>query len=219
MSLTINNLTVHLDKNLILDKVHLDVRDGELVSLLGPSGCGKSTLLKSVAGLLDITEGEIYIDDQRIDGLAPHRRGAVVVFQDLRLFTNMNVVDNVAFSLRMQGMGKEERIEKAEHYLEKVQLAGMEKRKVSQLSGGQQQRVALARALAANPKVLLLDEPFSSLDEDLREDMRQLLTHLHKELGNTIVLVTHDRQEALQLSDRIVVMEKGGISHCATKEQ
>lgn len=216
MSLTINHLSVHLDQNLILNNIDLAVKDGELLSLLGPSGCGKSTLLKSVAGLLDITEGEIYIDDQRIDGIAPHRRGAVVVFQDLRLFTNMNVVDNVAFSLRMQGMRKEERIQKAEYYLEKVQLTGMEKRKVSQLSGGQQQRIALARALAADPKVLLLDEPFSSLDEDLREDMRQLLRHLHQELGNTIVLVTHDRQEALQLSDRIAIMENGKITRCDT---
>lgn len=214
MSLTINHLTVDIEKTPILQEVSLSVADGELLSLLGPSGCGKSTLLKAAAGFIEIAGGQISAGAKRLDHLPPDKRGIVVVFQDLRLFSNMNVIDNVAFPLKMQGMKRAERHEKARYYLEKVQLSGLERRRISQLSGGQQQRVALARGLAADPNVLLLDEPFSSLDENLREDMRQLLLELHREMKNAIVLVTHDRKEALQLSDRIAVMKEGRILQC-----
>lgn len=214
MSLTINHLDVEIEKNPILHDVSLTVEDGELLSLLGPSGCGKSTLLKAAAGLIDIKGGQISAGEKRLDNLAPEKRSIVVVFQDLRLFSNMSVIDNVAFPLKMQGMKKAERHVKARYYLEKVQLSDYADRRISQLSGGQQQRVALARGLAADPNVLLLDEPFSSLDENLREDMRQLLVELHREMKNAIVLVTHDRKEALQLSDRIAVMKEGRILQC-----
>ena len=214
MSLTINHLTVDIEKTPILQEVSLSVADGELLSPLGPSGCGKSTLLKAAAGFIEIAGGQISAGAKRLDHLPPDKRGIVVVFQDLRLFSNMNVIDNVAFPLKMQGMKRAERHEKARYYLEKVQLSGLERRRISQLSGGQQQRVALARGLAADPNVLLLDEPFSSLDENLREDMRQLLLELHREMKNAIVLVTHDRKEALQLSDRIAVMKEGRILQC-----
>lgn len=219
MTLSINHLEVEIEKTPILHDVSLTVEDGELLSLLGPSGCGKSTLLKAAAGLIDITGGQIHAGETRLDALPPDKRGIVVVFQDLRLFSNMNVIDNVAFSMKMQGMKKTERHDRARYYLEKVQLSGLEHRRISQLSGGQQQRVALARGLAADPNVLLLDEPFSSLDENLREDMRQLLIELHREMKNAIVLVTHDRREALQLSDRIAVMREGRILQCDTPRQ
>lgn len=219
MSLSINHVEVEIENTPILHDVSLTVENGELLSLLGPSGCGKSTLLKAAAGLIDIKDGQIYAGETRLDLLPPDKRGIVVVFQDLRLFSNMSVIDNVAFPLKMQGMKKLERHERAKYYLEKVQLSGMEHRRISQLSGGQQQRVALARGLAADPNVLLLDEPFSSLDENLREDMRQLLVQLHREMKNAIVLVTHDRREALQLSDRIAVMKEGRILQCDTPRQ
>lgn len=219
MTLSINHLEVEIEKTPILHDVSLTVEDGELLSLLGPSGCGKSTLLKAAAGLINIAGGQIHAGETRLDTLPPDKRGIVVVFQDLRLFSNMNVIDNVAFSMKMQGMKKTERHDRARYYLEKVQLSGLEHRRISQLSGGQQQRVALARGLAADPNVLLLDEPFSSLDENLREDMRQLLIELHREMKNAIVLVTHDRKEALQLSDRIAVMREGRILQCDTPRE
>ena len=211
MKLEVKNLSVALDNQPILQNVSLEVTDGEFISLLGPSGCGKTTMLKTIAGLLPVGEGEIFLGDQEVSKVPTHKRGAVVVFQDLRMFPHMTAVENVAFPLKMQGIPKKERLKIAAEFLKKVHLEGREDQPVSKMSGGQQQRVALARALAARPKLLLLDEPFSALDENLREDMRRLVKSLQRELGVTTVLVTHDRGEALSMSDRVALMFDGQL--------
>ncbi len=211
IKLDINELTVKLNNITILDDLSLAVSDGEFLSLLGPSGCGKSTLLKTIAGIHEVSDGTIKLDGEMINDKPAYRRGAVIVFQDMRLFPNMSVAENVAYPLRIRGMRKAERLAKAEEYLGSVQLGGLGGRKVTQLSGGQQQRVALARALAAEPRLMLLDEPFSSLDEELREDMRRLVKELHDEFGMTTVMVTHDRKEAMAMADRVAIMSDGKI--------
>lgn len=211
MNLRCENITVSYEQKEILHSVSLEIKERQLVSLLGPSGCGKSTLLKTIAGLIVPDHGDIIIGGKSVVKLPSYKRGAVIVFQDLRLFPNLNLEENVAFPLKMQGMDKKARLLIANQLLEKVQLNGLAQRKINQISGGQMQRAALARALASNPKILLLDEPFSSLDENLRQDMRSLLVHLQKELGMTTVLVTHDPKEALMISDKIAVMFSGEI--------
>ena len=218
MKLEVKNLSVHLDDQPILRNVSLDVADGEFVSLLGPSGCGKTTMLKTIAGLLPVGRGEIFLGEQEVSLVPTHKRGAVVVFQDLRMFPHMTAAENVAFPLKMQGIPRRERLRIASEFLKKVHLEGRENQPVSKMSGGQQQRVALARALAAKPKLLLLDEPFSALDENLREDMRQLVKHLQRELGVTTLLVTHDRGEALSMSDRVALMFEGQLLQYDTPE-
>ncbi len=218
MSLDIKGLVVTLGGKEILRSMDLQIRDGELFSLLGPSGCGKTTLLKTIAGLQIQSSGSVTLGERCLDGLPPEKRDISVVFQELRLFPNMNVVQNVAFPLKMRKVSKGERLKRASEMLESVQLGGFEKRRIAQLSGGQQQRVALARALVANPKVMLLDEPFSSLDENLRDDMRDLLAMIHGSVDTTIVLVTHDQAEALKLSDRIAVMDEGRVLQCGTPQ-
>ncbi len=211
MVLKLAGISVSLNGKSILQDINLEVREGELISLLGPSGCGKSTLLKTIAGLLTQQSGDVLIGQKTVNDIPANKRDAVIVFQDLRLFPNMTIAENVAFPLKLKGVPKPERLAKAKELLERVQLAGYEKRKTNEMSGGQLQRVALARALAANPKLLLLDEPFSSLDESLRQDMRRLVLDLHKEFGMTMVLVTHDQEEALMMSDRIAVMMEGRL--------
>ena len=211
MKLEIKNLSVALDNQPILRNVSLEVADGEFISLLGPSGCGKSTMLKTIAGLLPVGGGEIFLGGQEVSRVPTHKRGAVVVFQDLRMVPHMTALENVAFPLKMQSIPKKERLKTATEYLKKVHLDGREDQPVAKMSGGQQQRVALARALAAHPKLLLLDEPFSALDENLREDMRLLVKNLQREFGITTVLVTHDRGEALSMSDRVALMFDGQL--------
>jgi ABC-type Fe3+/spermidine/putrescine transport system ATPase subunit len=211
VSLSVKNLTVTLGKNLILRDINLDIPRGSFFSLLGPSGCGKSTLLKTIAGLIRQDSGHISWNGEAIDDLPPEKRGMVMVFQDLRLFPHMTLLDNVAFTLKMAGTKKADRYNTAHHMLELVQLDTLESRRPHQLSGGQQQRAALARALAASPHVLLLDEPLSSLDPPLRADMLELIWLLRKKLGTTMVLVTHDKEEALAVSDTMAVMAKGCV--------
>ena len=211
MKLEIQNLTAGYDQDVILQAFSLSVKEGEFLSLLGPSGCGKSTLLKTIAGIVPAKCGSVLLDGQDITNLPIHKRGTTVLFQDMRLFPHKSVAENVAFPLKMQGVPKEERRKRAEELLKKVQLPGYGDRRPSELSGGQQQRVALARALAAKPKLLLLDEPFSALDENLREDMRALVLQLRAEFGMTVILVTHDREEALSMSDRIALMFEGKL--------
>ena len=219
MKLEIQNLTAGYELDIVLKDLSLSVAEGEFLSLLGPSGCGKTTLMKTVAGILPAAEGSILLDGCDITKLPIHKRGTVIVFQDMRLFPHKTVAENVAFPLKMQGMPKAQRLARAEELLEKVQLAGYGNRKPSQLSGGQQQRIALARALAAQPKLLLLDEPFSALDENLREDMRNLVLQLKKEFSMTVILVTHDREEALSMSDRIALMFDGKLVQMGTPRQ
>lgn len=211
MSLKVKDLYVDLQKDEILKVISLEINTGEFVSLLGASGCGKSTLLKSIAGLLEVRSGEIFIDEKPIVELAPEQRGTVIVFQDLRLFPHMTVEQNIAFSMELKKVPKEEQKKKVSELLEAVQLPGFEKRKIREMSGGQKQRVALARALAAEPKILLLDEPFSSLDENLRYEMARLVKKLHKQMGLTTVMVTHDKAEAMKVSDRIALMQDGKV--------
>lgn len=219
MKLEINNLTAGYDADVVLRDLSLSVREGEFLSLLGPSGCGKSTLMKSIAGILPARQGTICLDGSDITNLPIHRRGTVIVFQDMRLFPHQSIAENVAFPLKMQGVPKAERLRQAEALLEKVQLSGCGTRKPGELSGGQQQRIALARALAARPKLLLLDEPFSALDENLREDMRSLVLQLKEEFCMTVILVTHDREEALSMSDRIALMFGGKLIQTGTPRE
>lgn len=219
MSLKIEKLKVCLQGNEILHEIDLEVKAGEFISLLGPSGCGKTTLLKSIAGLLEIESGEIFMDGASLKQVAPEQRGTIIVFQDLRLFPHMTVEKNIAFAMELKGVPKKEQKERVKALLEEVQLSGYENRKMREMSGGQMQRVALARALAANPKVLLLDEPFSGLDEKLRNEMGALIKKLHEEKKLTIILVTHDKREALQMSEHIALMQEGEILQYDTPEK
>jgi ABC-type Fe3+/spermidine/putrescine transport system ATPase subunit len=194
-----------------LKPTRLTIEKGEFFALLGPSGCGKTTLLKLVAGLLTPDRGEIFLDSDRVTPIPPENRGFGMVFQQPLLFPHMTVEENVAFGLKMQGVGKAERLRKAWRMMESVGLSGFGSRYPSQLSGGQQQRVSVARAIVSEPRILLMDEPFSALDPEIREEMRDLVGRLHKEHGVTILFVTHDREEAFLLADRVGVMKDGVV--------
>ena len=194
-----------------LDNVSLQISEGEFFSLLGPSGCGKTTSLRLIAGFESPTQGKIIIAGQRQDNLPPHKRPVNTVFQNYALFPHMNVFQNVAFGLEMDGIPSTHKRKRVNEILELVRLPGMEERRPNQLSGGQQQRVALARALVKKPKVLLLDEPLGALDLKLRKAMQVELKSLQTRLGITFVYVTHDQEEALTMSDRIAVMKDGVI--------
>jgi putative spermidine/putrescine transport system ATP-binding protein len=200
----------------VLDDVSVEIGDGEFFTLLGPSGSGKSTLLRVIAGLLDADGGEVVIGGRSMTGRPAHTRELGVVFQSLALFPHLSVGDNVAFPLRMRRVGRKVIAQKVKEALDLVQLPDLQKRAVSELSGGQSQRVALARALVYQPRILLLDEPLSALDRRLRESMQLELTRIHRELGVTVVNVTHDQREALMVSDRIAVMDNGRIVQCGS---
>ncbi len=217
--LSVEQLRVSLQGEEILCGLSLRAERGAFVSLLGESGCGKSTLLKSIAGLIEAASGEIRLDGRSLLTVSPEKRGTVIVFQDLRLFPHMTVEKNIAFPMELRGLSREQRKKEAERLLDEVQLTGYGRRKIRELSGGQMQRVALARALAAEPSVLLLDEPFSGLDERLRAEMGSLVRRIHRERKITTILVTHDSREALQMSDRIVLMKEGSVLQCGTPEE
>jgi spermidine/putrescine transport system ATP-binding protein len=194
-----------------LDRVTLAIRGNEFLTLLGPSGCGKTTLLRAIGGFEDFDSGGLYLDGQSIAGLPPYRRPINTVFQNYALFPHLSVAQNVAYGLEVAGVGKAERAGRVAAALDMVGLAGLGQRNPRQLSGGQQQRVALARAIVNRPKVLLLDEPLSALDRQLRQSMQIELKNLQHELGITFIFVTHDQEEALTMSDRIAVMNRGTI--------
>ncbi len=198
--------------------VNIDIQRGEFLTLLGPSGCGKTTTLRLIAGFEFPTSGQIILEDKVINNVPPNRREMAMVFQSYALFPHLSVFENVAYGLKVKGLGKDEIRRRVARALELVDLMGMENRAPNQLSGGQQQRVALARALVMEPKVLLLDEPLSNLDAKLREQMRTELRRIQQTLGITAVYVTHDQTEAMTLSDRIVVMNKGQIEQIGTPE-
>lgn len=202
-----------------LKDIHVTVKEGEFFSLLGPSGCGKTTLLKLVAGLLQPDKGDIFLGSKRMTSLLPEERGFGMVFQQALLFPHMTVEENVAFGLKMQKVKKKERLHKAQEMLGKVGLEGYGPRYPSALSGGQQQRVSFARALVTRPRLLLMDEPFSALDPGLREEMRELVRKIHKEFQVTILFVTHDRDEAFQLSDRIGIMKEGKLLQAGSPQE
>lgn len=217
----LQNATKIFDKVVAVDDLSLQVRQGEFLTLLGPSGCGKTTTLRLIAGLDRITSGEIYIRQENVTDSPPYARDVSLMFQNYALFPHKNVFDNIAFGLkyRERDMHKDERKRHVEEALELVHLPGIEERYPRQLSGGQQQRVALARALAIKPTVLLLDEPLSNLDLKLREKMRVELKQIQEKVGITFIFVTHDQEEALMLSDRVAVMEEGGIVQLATPRE
>ena len=222
------------EDNLILDHINLYIKDKEFLTLLGPSGCGKTTTLRIIGGFLTPTSGDVFFDGVRINDVPPHQRAVNTVFQKYALFPHLNVFENVAFGLRIPKTetvtenGKtvtrkvklsEEEIEhRVMEMLESVNLKGFEKRSIHQLSGGQQQRVAIARALVNKPKVLLLDEPLGALDLKLRKDMQIELKRIQQQVGITFIFVTHDQEEALTMSDTIVIMDKGSIQQIGTPE-
>lgn len=209
--LSCENLELELDKKKILKDISLEVRSGEILALLGESGCGKSSLLKAMLGLYPLSKGKIFFHGKEIQNLPSHKRGISVVFQDLRLFPHLNVGENVGFSLELQKVPKAERKKRVEELLKLVQLEGYSERRIDSLSGGQMQRVAIARALAMNENILFLDEPFSALDPNLRREMGDFLLELQKKENLTVVLVTHDQEEALRLAHRIALMKDGEI--------
>ncbi len=198
-------------ETLVVKNLNLDIARGEFVTMLGPSGSGKTTCLMMLAGFETATHGEIYLDGQGINNVAPHRRNIGMVFQNYALFPHMTVAENLAFPLEVRKQPKEEIRERVERALGMVRLQGFGTRRPAQLSGGQQQRVALARALVFEPKLVLLDEPLGALDKNLREEMQYELKHIHEDLGLTMVFVTHDQSEALTMSDRIAVFDDGVI--------
>lgn len=216
--LRLKDISVKFDDDQILDNVSLEICDKEFVTLLGPSGCGKTTTLRIIAGFISPDKGEVYFDNALINSLPPHKRPVNTIFQKYALFPNLNVYENVAFGLRVKKTPEQE-IKKTVHdMLSMVNLLGFEKRDISTLSGGQQQRVAIARALAVNPRVLLLDEPLGALDLKLRKDMQVELKNIQKRMGITFIYVTHDQEEALSMSDRVVVMNAGVIQQIGTPE-
>ncbi|WP_022665213.1 ABC transporter ATP-binding protein [Desulfospira joergensenii] len=206
-------------KVVAVKEMDLDVPEGALVTLLGPSGCGKTTLLRMLAGLETPTRGDIFIKGKRINDLPIHRRNLGMIFQNYALFPHKTIFDNVAFGLKYRDVSKSIMKEKVEKALETVRLPGVGNRMPSQLSGGQQQRIALARAIVIEPDVLLMDEPLSALDENLREDMRREIDNLQQDLGVTTIFVTHDQREALSMSDKVVVMKDGFIQQEGTPEE
>jgi putative spermidine/putrescine transport system ATP-binding protein len=223
MADSINKLRVSITKRYggktVLDRFPLEVRGGEFVTFLGPSGCGKSTALGIISGLVPPTEGEIWLDDQRIDDMPPEKRGFGMVFQNYALFPHLTVFDNVAFGLSLQRRPAAEIKERVTTMLGLVRLSGYEDRYPGQLSGGQQQRVAIARALVLHPRLMLFDEPLSNLDAKLRVEMRAEIKQLHTRLKLTSIYVTHDQAEALSLSDRIVVLREGVLMQVGTPQE
>jgi spermidine/putrescine transport system ATP-binding protein len=207
---------MEFDGERILDGINLYINDHEFLTLLGPSGCGKTTTLRIIGGFLTPTSGEVIFDGQRINELPAYQRQINTVFQRYALFPHLNVFDNVAFPLKEQKVPRAEIEERVNEMLRLVKLTGFEKRNVTRLSGGQQQRVAIARALVSHPRVLLLDEPLGALDLKLRKDMQQELKNIQKATGITFVFVTHDQEEALSMSDTIVVMSEGRIQQIGT---
>ncbi|MEW5725140.1 MAG: ABC transporter ATP-binding protein [Thermodesulfobacteriota bacterium] len=197
------------DQVVAVEKTDLEIEEGHLVTLLGPSGCGKTTILRMIAGLETPTAGDIYIKGRRVNDTPIHKRNLGMIFQNYALFPHKSIFDNVAFGLKYRGVPKVEMARKVKRALEMVRLPGVENRRPAQLSGGQQQRIALARAIVIEPDVLLMDEPLSALDENLREEMRREIDNLQTKLGLTTLFVTHDQREALSMSNKIVVMKAG----------
>ena len=203
----------------VLDNISLEISKGEFITLLGSSGCGKTTTLRIIAGLEQPDAGSVWLDGREVTGLEPNQRDVNTVFQNYALFPHMNVAENIGYGLKLKKVPKSEIKKKVSQMLELVQLEGYEKRKPSELSGGQKQRVAIARALVNNPKVLLLDEPLGALDLQLRRAMQIELKHLQKKLGITFIYITHDQEEAINMSDRIAVMKDGRIEQIGTPDE
>jgi spermidine/putrescine transport system ATP-binding protein len=214
--ISLKDIAVSFDGEPVLKGFNLSIGDGEFVTLLGPSGCGKTTTLRIIGGFVRPDSGDVFFNGKRITALPPHKREVNTIFQKYALFPHLNVYDNVAFGMRVHGKSERAIRQKVGKMLDMVDLRGFEYRNVNQLSGGQQQRVAIARALANEPKVLLLDEPLGALDLKLRKDMQVELKKIQKQTGITFLFVTHDQEEALSMSDEVVVMDKGAIQQIGT---
>ena len=212
----LKNISISFDEEQIIDNMNLYIRDKEFITFLGPSGCGKTTTLRIIAGFLQPDSGEVIFDGKVINDVPPHKRQLNTIFQRYALFPHLNVYENIAFGLRLQKVSEKEIKETVTEMLSLVNLKGFERRNISSLSGGQQQRVAIARALAVKPKILLLDEPLGALDLKLRKDMQVELKNIQKRLGITFIYVTHDQEEALSMSDTLVVMNGGKIQQIGT---
>ena len=202
-----------------VDHINLEIKDGEMVTLLGPSGCGKTTTLRMISGFEYPTSGNVFIGDRDVAKIPPNKRGISMVFQSYALFPHLNIWENIAYGLRVAKIPQDEIIRRTNDVVELMQLKGMEKRFPNQLSGGQQQRVALARAVVIEPSVLLFDEPLSNLDAKLRESMRDELRALQQRLGITSLYVTHDQSEAMAISDKVVIMKDGVICQQGTPQE
>ena len=214
----LRDLCMAFDDELVLDNINLYINDSEFLTLLGPSGCGKTTTLRIIGGFTTPTSGDVTFDGVRINDVPPHKRQINTVFQKYALFPHLDVFENIAFGLRIAKVTQDEVEQRVTEMLEVVSLKGFEQRRVDQLSGGQQQRVAIARALVNRPKVLLLDEPLGALDLRLRKDMQNELKRIQQQMGITFIYVTHDQEEALTMSDTVVVMDKGRIQQIGTPE-
>ncbi len=214
----LKNISVAFDGEQVLDGLNLEIRDKEFITLLGPSGCGKTTTLRLIAGFLEPDSGDVLFEGEKINGVPAFKRQVNTIFQRYALFPHLNVYENIAFGLRVKKRPEKEIKEKVAEMLKLVNLTGLEKRHIDTLSGGQQQRVAIARAIANHPKVLLLDEPLAALDLKLRKDMQKELKKIQQQLGITFIFVTHDQEEALTMSDRVVVMDGGKIQQVGTPQ-
>ena len=212
----LKNISVSFDDHKILDNINLYIRDGEFITLLGPSGCGKTTTLRIIAGFLQQDSGDVIFEGKNINGVPAYKRQVNTIFQRYALFPHLNVYENIAFGLRLKKWKEKDIKEKVSEMLTLVNLKGFGSRKIDSLSGGQQQRVAIARALAVNPRVVLLDEPLGALDLKLRKDMQIELKNIQQKLGITFIYVTHDQEEALSMSDTVVVMNGGVIQQIGT---
>ncbi len=214
--LELKDISVAFDGETVLDSINFEIKDKEFITFLGPSGCGKTTTLRIIAGFVEPDNGEVLFDGEIINGVPAYKRQVNTIFQRYALFPHLNVFENIAFGLRVKKLPEAEIKQQVEEMLELVNLKGLERRKIGTLSGGQQQRVAIARAIANRPKVLLLDEPLAALDLKLRKDMQTELKKIQQQLGITFVFVTHDQEEALAMSDRVVVMDNGKIQQVGT---
>jgi len=216
--ISLRNIAVDFDGERILHNINLDINDKEFVTLLGPSGCGKTTTLRIIGGFVEPTEGDVFFDGAKINDLPPYKRQVNTVFQRYALFPHLNVYENIEFGLKVHKVEEKERRVRVREMLDLVNLRGFERRSVNQLSGGQQQRVAIARALINHPRVLLLDEPLGALDLKLRKEMQVELKRIQKSLEITFIYVTHDQEEALTMSDQVVVMKDGVILQSGTPQ-
>ncbi|WP_426348064.1 ABC transporter ATP-binding protein [Alloiococcus sp. CFN-8] len=219
VEIKIDNVVKKYGKDIVINKLSLNIKPGEFFTLLGPSGCGKTTLLRMIIGFNSIEEGDIFIDNRRINDIPTSKRNMGMVFQNYAIFPHMSVEDNVAFGLKNRKVNKEEIKKRVDEILRIVKIDHLKERMPAKLSGGQQQRIALARALVINPEVLLMDEPLSNLDAKLRVEMRNVIKRIHDSIGVTTVYVTHDQEEALAISDRIAVMYNGIIQQIGTPKE
>ena len=219
MYLSLKNISKKYKDKEILKNISFDIKEGELVCILGPSGCGKTTLLNIIGGFISDFSGDVLLSDENINNIPPEKREIATVFQSYGLFTHKNVIDNVSYGLKLLKIDKNTRENRAKEMLEKVGLVSYEKKKIKELSGGEQQRVAIARSMVLNPKLLLLDEPLSNLDVHLRDVMRKEIKRIQKQFGVTMIIVTHDQEDAFKLADRVIVINEGHIEQIGTPEE